>query len=836
MEEKQKLSNPEPPQSEVETSNPELRPSKVEEASKPGFESHTSNSPSDPADPHPGLVISLARRVGWIAAILFFGSTIFTLACMGWFAFLWWGTIDNGVWHDIIINDWAVRAISLPSSLLRMAVTVQASACLSMLAALAIEKSYVPLPSLAAISVMRSSAPTTSETLLQFIYPLITSAPGIRDLGTLSIVTLTSLIVLTYSILGFTSTILLSDVVVQPVPSRSSNSTLLIDYAWKENGQTYSQDDGTLLQAKDFGYIPTKGNSYWKSGSPLIFPSFAEYSEASPAIPGVDDTGVTIRAFIPLSGSEERSRLWTYKGKAVVWDARVVCQKPKVSNFKIIYDKASNDPFAITGNIRKSVQDKIILEAKPEAAKFVCSIGRSTQVSGGALSAPIICQLPNSDIGTVGINLEQYNFPPLAYSGGLRSEFSLADRQSRNGGAYLILNRTYAFDIEDYMKDVPEWGEVGRIAGEVPDFDEVILGTLCYTPLDAVTRDVEISRRKTEAEPEFSSYKIEKIITDPAITDGGTSSVGTYTFDKIFPVFLPGSPRKQIETRGVFNLAPLKSGWASGETADTASDGPWVLNGNGNLTLPGQLPYIIDALFLKYQKPYALEFDQTDNWEIYGNYSVFLDEQFSDEETAYATTSYVTTGRNWMKDLYLAVKEHPEGGTALALQALLTSIASNAYYDTFQTLDRAELVSTASFLNVSSPGGPFGTRRGGEFESEQQGGYFNTRIKGRFPVGFAIVAVVLGVQIILAAVIMLRFLAETRLTRIGDPWQAIAQVAEEEFDGLDVIFEVSRKINAHRQDVADKMKSMGYDENRVGLEQHADSTKLANKGKGSGPA
>ncbi|KAK6540592.1 hypothetical protein TWF694_007987 [Orbilia ellipsospora] len=89
---------------------------------------------------------TILNRVGSLLAVFFFGSFLFVLVCMGWFAFLWWGTTDNSVWHDIIIHDWAVRAISLPTSFLRIAIATQAGSCLSMLAALAVEKAIVPLP------------------------------------------------------------------------------------------------------------------------------------------------------------------------------------------------------------------------------------------------------------------------------------------------------------------------------------------------------------------------------------------------------------------------------------------------------------------------------------------------------------------------------------------------------------------------------------------------------------------------------------------------------------------------------------------------------------------
>lgn len=79
------------------------------------------------------------------------------------------------------------------------------------------------------------------------------------------------------------------------------------------------------FETQDFGYTIAQGDSYWKTG-PTTFPAFAEYSM---------DTGTTIRAFIPFTGADDRSRLRKYKGKMVVWDARVVCQKPGISESEV---------------------------------------------------------------------------------------------------------------------------------------------------------------------------------------------------------------------------------------------------------------------------------------------------------------------------------------------------------------------------------------------------------------------------------------------------------------------------------------------------------------------
>ncbi|KAF3925980.1 hypothetical protein ABW20_dc0107117 [Dactylellina cionopaga] len=556
------------------------------------------------------------------------------------------------------------------------------------------------------------------------------------------------------------------------------------------------------------------------SHGPSVLPAFAEYSTEAVQIPGLVDTGPTIRAFLPFDSPEERSRVRRYNGKAVVWDARVACQKPRISNFKLQGDDIV--PIA-TGSIRRTVSADIIQNPQPEAINFVCGLN---------LGLPTICQLSDSDIGTTGTHIETDDtsfllYPSLGYGGGLKSEFGASGRQGRPGGAYLFLNSTDSIALEDYLKENPEWGVIGRIPrGGGPDFDEVITGTLCYTPLDVVDREVEISRIQPRAETVFASYNLGE---DPNARIYDTSlppARGFDTFEGSMPRLIPGNPRRKPEARGIFNLIPPKSGWSTIESNTTSSDGSWF--SGLNLTDSHQLHFLMDALYLKYNDP-GTEDTSSDaldnNPQVYGNFSVTFDESFVEFETGSETSSYLTTGRNWQRNLYYAVKDHPEGNIALALQAILTVIASNAYYDNLRKFNRREVVSVSNFQNVSSPGGPYGTRRGGEYALDQQG-VFSTYVKGRIPVGFALVATATSLQLVIAIIILVRFVRETSLTRLSDPWQALAQVASEDIENIKTILELSRRIDIDRDAVDKKLKDLDAQNTPVGLEQHNGSAEL----------
>ncbi|KAK6542324.1 Mitochondrial outer membrane protein iml2 [Orbilia ellipsospora] len=746
---------------------------------------------------------SLKDRLGLLSVFIFFGSTVFAAICMAWFAFLWWGTVENSVWRSIVLNNWAVRAISLPSSFLRIAITIQASACLSMLAALAIEKAYIPLPHLAPVSIMRATSPSSTDMLLKFAYPMIRSTPMvIRDLGVMSIVGLTTLMLMTSWILGFTSTILLSDVVIQPIPSNEFQIPVPVDFLWHNPND---QGPGGAI-GEGFIYILTEKYYFWKNSPPTTFPAFAEYSTDPLKISGLSDTGPSIRAFLPFPDSENRGSISSYKAKTLVWDARVICQKPKVIDFT----PGDVLDYQVSGRLQNTVPLDVIKEPKNGSVPFTVYLPLTSAYYG----RPIIYQIPKydnpyTDFGTVS---------------GMTSQFKLENTTSPwLGNTYLILNQTRGSDIEQFLNENPDWAEIGSIDDIDGDVSPSgfgttskirIAGTLCYTPLDAVDREVTISSYKLQTEPATFNYKFYEPL-------GGYKFEGdTYVFDNIMPRLVPGSPGDLLR------LEVPQEGWAAVGANNTGWDGPWSSDYDEyNGTASGH-NFLITAL------------------DIGANTSVFLlDAVFSDiaplaDSTDWTRnvggetvlTSWITS-RTWMSDLFKGVQNHPNGNTARALQALLTTVASTAYYEFLQKLDRLDNATVSQFRNVSSPGGPYGTRRGSNPGNFSTAGYslIGSYPEDHFPTGYVIIAVVLVFQTIIAFIILLRFLQETSVTRIGDPWQTLAQVASGDFE-IESILELSRKTQSKRSTIAEDLEAKNKDNVRVGIEPHNGSVRLTAAG------
>lgn len=103
--------------------------------------------------------INLLRRLGWQSITILVLTTIAALAVIGFLGFLWFANLEDGVWHRIMVNGWATRAVSIATLVLRSAIDLQAGVAAAMLAALVLESSSVRLRDAARISTMRAGSP-----------------------------------------------------------------------------------------------------------------------------------------------------------------------------------------------------------------------------------------------------------------------------------------------------------------------------------------------------------------------------------------------------------------------------------------------------------------------------------------------------------------------------------------------------------------------------------------------------------------------------------------------------------------------------------------------------
>lgn len=77
------------------------------------------------------------------------------------------------------------------------------------------------------------------------------------------------------------------------------------------------------------------------------FESFAESSQPlSQFREGLDDTGPTLRSFLPIGDQNTRDALWSFQGLASVFDSRVTCVRPTLIDLSFCQTK----PIQLCGN------------------------------------------------------------------------------------------------------------------------------------------------------------------------------------------------------------------------------------------------------------------------------------------------------------------------------------------------------------------------------------------------------------------------------------------------------------------------------------------------------
>lgn len=273
----------------------------------------------------------LVSRLGKVSTVVLVSSFALYLGCLAFLTFLWAADTNNAVWRRIVLAGWTTRSVTILSLVLRSTAASQAMTCTSMLAAVLLQAYAVPLPTSAAVSIMRfdNTGP----------WSLLNSMRAERYYGSVWMALPIVLLSFTTAALQFTSTILLSQVGRANLPV--STSVPQTYYGVDPNGLSFrSQLSGVQ------SYVDT---------TPTGYPAFAEWvanatvpgtTEFAPdSRPGMKDTGTVIRAFLPIGNNDNRSRLMDYQGFATVVDMRVVCMLPNLTN--VAY--SSRDGYRISG-------------------------------------------------------------------------------------------------------------------------------------------------------------------------------------------------------------------------------------------------------------------------------------------------------------------------------------------------------------------------------------------------------------------------------------------------------------------------------------------------------
>ncbi|KAI8623927.1 hypothetical protein F5Y19DRAFT_491832 [Xylariaceae sp. FL1651] len=206
------------------------------------------------------------------------------------------------------------RAITISSLVIRFVVSLQATVCTAMTAALILEKRAARKSDVAYLSIARSinDGPRKVVQLLFFS----------RSWSVLAYVELWLLLVLTLVMLTlqFSSTILLSDL----------HDSVVVGHLEARSIATSCNFNGLANVSDLWNNFADTSDSYYDKPVYTVFGEERSSYNISPDASGFSDTGVIRRGYLPLSGSQNRTSVRNYRGSTLVASSRIACVPPQL--------------------------------------------------------------------------------------------------------------------------------------------------------------------------------------------------------------------------------------------------------------------------------------------------------------------------------------------------------------------------------------------------------------------------------------------------------------------------------------------------------------------------
>lgn len=247
--------------------------------------------------------LSLALRITMVSSLLSIAAAV------SFITWLWWASRDSLLWRSwVLIENRTQLSITIAALVIRTAVGLLASIATPMIVSVALERNGVSLQSIAQLSITRyaSSGPLS-------LGPFVLKDP----------------------ILGIRTRSIMILLIFTTLPAQFTSSLLMLDLEGRE-----------IVSLPRI--IPTYGIPELKlrpqdwQRSPILAHTFAEYLKPTKFVDGVDDTGVTIRALLPVTVQKTREKLRDFQGMARVINSRVTCIRPDILNLRECRDPDTN--------------------------------------------------------------------------------------------------------------------------------------------------------------------------------------------------------------------------------------------------------------------------------------------------------------------------------------------------------------------------------------------------------------------------------------------------------------------------------------------------------------
>ncbi|KAF6825591.1 hypothetical protein CPLU01_10169 [Colletotrichum plurivorum] len=249
------------------------------------------------------------------------------MLCMGWsllaiagsvafISWLWWSPDDDYRWRQwVLATNRLQLSVTITGFIVRAAVGALAASTTAMLASVAVERSGVRAHAIAQVSMARFTAGGGFVPLSLLALRSSISGTSVRLL-------LGCLVVTTVG-LQLTSTLLVSDLGERELvsnPQQISNAYAIV-------GNNGIAKNIMQSMANTLRFVENK---------PQLAETFAEYAEPDLRLEadGLDDTGPIVRAFLPMVSQEDRESISKFQGMARVYESRVVCVRPTISEMR----------------------------------------------------------------------------------------------------------------------------------------------------------------------------------------------------------------------------------------------------------------------------------------------------------------------------------------------------------------------------------------------------------------------------------------------------------------------------------------------------------------------
>ncbi|KAI5460217.1 hypothetical protein BGZ63DRAFT_426157 [Mariannaea sp. PMI_226] len=702
--------------------------------------------------------VPLSGERSWLNKLSTWTATTIVLSyiCLplsiGFLAFLWSnpkGLGANKTWFRIVLGDWTLKSITIASFIIRTAISTQAAISTSMLASIILERRQVMIYDSAPILALRfvNDGPFSLLFALKNTYrrAQIWMSAALLLFGTTLL-------------LQFTSTGLVTDV---------GMGTLFASPKQHQTMVAVSFSNINLTDIRSVRPIP-----YWLEATPN-FPVFAERYEAVPnneTSNSARDTGLTHRAFVPVSNSSMRTSIKEFVGIATVLDSRVTCVRPKMHpclslgytledgfflngtlapDFTPVGLILANEP-CVTQDLRQILynitgpdsRNSTINMNWAQQLQFAHDDGEWNVVQKHMLWGPGLVSSLDPRFPTI----RKYNLSHFQMSNPSNRSFGLSYKMENDnfplmtGRSYQLLNITSSANLPTLINGPGPTSFYfsssqlvkGALELVISPQDEWLIFTipivpewhvsvsLCFDSFVSVDANVTISTNATLTEPELGTWIATDLKFDTrAIRTqlGGRYSQVQSQADRAIMNLetTPHDLRRQVQDwfdtgvpQNMSDVSIYGQNFIRDSIQDKRSFGTYMCAGCGL--------QVVSNVMLGYSNNNPL---QQQVWQDVMRYT---------------------------------------NDSALAWQAYFTLLSRTVYYDVLSYFDVVEDASISWFLGAQFP---------------------------RSYLGLRVVMTVLSIHCLLVALIIFAFIARTRYSRVGDnAWQCLSQANYHKSDNL----------------------------------------------------